>query len=285
MSIIMNGKELAQQLAEKQKARVRLLIDKHQYQPSLCVVTVGEDDASNVYVRQKRRACEELSILFHHVVLPGDIDQMLLNTCILRNRRIRSSDGVILQLPIPKHLDPVKAGEYISPCQDVDGFGLVNMGELQKGLPNAVEPCTPKGILYMLRAYNIPLDGAHAVIVGRSNIVGKPLAAMLTNANCTVTLCHRHTKNLPEMTRTADILVSAVGKAGFVQKDMVKPGAAVVDVGINRKEDGTLCGDVDFDAVKDISGWISPVPGGVGKMTVAMLMENTIIAAEKSIGL
>lgn len=285
MSIIMNGKELAQQLAEKQKTRVKLLIDKHQHQPSLCVVTVGEDDASSVYVRQKKRACEELGILFHHVVLPGDIDQMLLNTCILRNRRIRGSDGVILQLPIPKHLDPVKAGEYISQCQDVDGFVLANMGALQEGLPNAVEPCTPKGILYMLRAYNVPLDGAHAVVVGRSNIVGKPMAAMLTNANCTVTLCHSHTKNLSEMTRAADILVSAVGKAGFIQADMVKPGAAVVDVGINRKEDGTLCGDVDFKAVKDICGWISPVPGGVGKMTVAMLMENTITAAEKSIGL
>ena len=285
MSIIMNGKELAQQLAEKQKTRVKLLIDKHQHQPSLCVVTVGEDDASSVYVRQKKRACEELGILFHHVVLPGDIDQMLLNTCILRNRCIRGSDGVILQLPIPKHLDPVKAGEYISPCQDVDGFGLANMGALQEGLPNAVEPCTPKGILYMLRAYNVLLDGAHAVVVGRSNIVGKPMAAMLTNANCTVTLCHSHTKNLSEMTRAADILVSAVGKAGFIQADMVKPGAAVVDVGINRKEDDTLCGDVDFKAVKDICGWISPVPGGVGKMTVAMLMENTITAAEKSIGL
>lgn len=285
MSIIMNGKELAQQLAENQKTRVKLLIDKHQHQPSLCVVTVGEDNASSVYVRQKKRACEELGILFHHVVLPNIVDQLGLNHCLLHNRYVCSSDGVILQLPIPKHLDPVKSGEYIPRSQDVDGFGLVNMGALQKGLPDAVEPCTPKGILHMLRAYNVPLDSAHAVIVGRSNIVGKPLAAMLVNANCTVTLCHSHTKNLPEMTRTADILVSAVGKAGFIRADMIKPDAAVVDVGINRKEDGTLCGDVDFDAVKDICGWISPVPGGVGKMTVAMLMENTITAAEKSIGL
>ena len=285
MSIIMNGKELAQQLSKTQKERVEALVKQHDYQPSLCVVTVGENDASNVYVRQKKRACEELGILFHHVVLPGDIDQMLLNTCILRNRRIRGSDGVILQLPIPKHLNPVKAGECIPLSKDVDGFGLANMGALQKGLPDVVEPCTPKGILHMLRAYNVPLDGVHAVIVGRSDIVGKPLANMLVNANCTVTLCHSHTKNLPEMTRMADILVSAVGKAGFIRADMVKPGSAVVDVGINRKEDGTLCGDVDFDAVKDICGWISPVPGGVGKMTVAMLMENTITAAEKSIGL
>lgn len=285
MSIIMNGKELAQQLAEKQKTRVKLLIDKHQHQPSLCVVTVGEDDASSVYVRQKKRACEELGILFHHVVLPNIVDQLGLNQCLLHNRYVCSSDGVILQLPIPKHLDPVKAGECIPLSKDVDGFGLANIGALQKGLPDAVEPCTPKGILYMLRAYNVPLDGVHAVIIGRSDIVGKPLATMLTNANCTVTLCHSHTKNLPEMTRTADILVSAVGKAGFIKSDMVKPGAAVVDVGINRKENGTLCGDADFDAVKDICGWISPVPGGVGKMTVAMLMENTITAAENSIGL
>lgn len=285
MSIIMNGKELAHQLAEKQKTRVKLLIDKHQHQPSLCVVTVGEDDASSVYVRQKKRACEELGILFHHVVLPNIVDQLGLNHCLLHNRYVCSSDGVILQLPIPKHLNPVKAGECIPSFKDVDGFGLANMGALQKGLPDVVEPCTPKGILHMLRAYNVPLDGVHAVIVGRSDIVGKPLATMLVNANCTVTLCHSHTKNLPEMTRMADILVSAVGKAGFIRADMVKPGSAVVDVGINRKEDGTLCGDVDFDAVKDICGWISPVPGGVGKMTVAMLMENTITAAEKSIGL
>ena len=284
MSIIMNGKELAQQISKTQKERVEALVKQHDYQPSLCVVTVGENDASNVYVRQKKRACEELGILFHHVVLPNTVDQLGLSKCLLRDKYVCSSDGVILQLPIPKHLNPVKAGECIPSSKDVDGFGLVNIGALQKGLPDVVEPCTPKGILHMLRAYNVPLDGAHAVIVGRSNIVGKPLAAMLVNANCTVTLCHSHTKNLPEMTRTADILVSAVGKAGLIQADMVKPGSAVVDVGINRKEDGTLCGDVDFETVKDICGWISPVPGGVGKMTVAMLIENTITAAEKSIG-
>ena len=278
MPVIMDGKALAAQLMASLQDRVAALKARG-VQPGLAVVLVGEDPASQIYVRNKERACQELSLHSETIRLPADTTQAALEAQIDRLNADHRIHGILVQLPLPAGLDEEAALARILPEKDVDGFHAVNAGKLMTGADGVI-PCTPKGILYMLKASGVPLAGKEAVVIGRSNIVGKPVAMLLLRENCTVTICHSHTENLPAVTRRGDLLIAAVGKAGFVTADMVKPGAAVVDVGINRV-DGKVVGDVDFAAVSQVAGWISPVPGGVGKMTIGMLMENTIAAAEK----
>ena len=278
MPVIMDGKALAAQLMASLQDRVAALKARG-VQPGLAVVLVGDDPASQIYVRNKERACQELSLHSETIRLPADTTQAALEAQIDRLNADHRIHGILVQLPLPAGLDEEAALARILPEKDVDGFHAVNAGKLMTGADGVI-PCTPKGILYMLKASGVPLAGKEAVVIGRSNIVGKPVAMLLLRENCTVTICHSRTENLPAVTRRGNILIAAVGKAGFVTADMVKPGAAVVDVGINRV-DGKVVGDVDFAAVSQVAGWISPVPGGVGKMTIGMLMENTIAAAEK----
>ena len=278
MAILLDGKALAAELTSGLKERVAAL--KAQGKAvGLAVILVGDDPASQVYVRNKGKACEELGILSETLRLPEDTSQEALEKEIDRLNRDERISGILVQLPLPRHLDEAAALGRILPEKDVDGFHIENAGRLFTG-QSGVVPCTPKGILHMLKAAKVPLAGREAVVIGRSNIVGKPIAMLLLKENCTVTICHSKTENLASHTRRADILVAAVGKPRFVTADMVKPGAAVIDVGINRV-DGKVVGDVDFAAVEKVAGYISPVPGGVGKMTIGMLMENTIEAAER----
>lgn len=250
--------------------------------PTLATVIVGDDPASQMYVRMKHRACEEVGIHSVNISLPGDSST---KTVLERIRQLNEDpdiDGILVQLPLPELIDTEAVIAAIDPGKDVDGFHPLNMGRLMTGLPGP-RACTPKGIMTLLTEYNIPITGKRAVVVGRSVDVGRPIALLLLHADATVTLCHSKTQNLQEITKTADILVSAAGKAGIITADMVKPGAAVIDVGTNHV-DGKLCGDVDFSAVKEIAGAITPVPGGVGPMTIASLMENTTQAARNRCG-
>jgi len=245
----------------------------------LAVILVGEDPASQVYVRNKGKACEELGILSETIRLPENTTQKELENLIDKLNQDDRMDGILVQLPLPRHLDEAAVLRKIIPEKDVDGFHIENAGKLFTG-QTGVTACTPKGIMHMLKKGNVPLSGKEAVVIGRSNIVGKPIAMLLLNENCTVTICHSRTQDLAAHTKNADILVAAVGKAKFVTADMVKPGAAVIDVGINRV-DGKVVGDVDYAEVEKIAGYITPVPGGVGKMTIGMLTENTIESAER----
>ena len=280
MAIILDGKALSEKMMGELKNRVDALKAKGKT-IGLSVILVGENPASQVYVRNKGKACEALGIRGDTILLPEQTTQEELEALIMKLNRDDSVDGILVQLPLPKHLDETKALRLIVPEKDVDGFHIENAGKLFTGQEGVVA-CTPKGILAMLKAWNVPLSGKEAVVIGRSNIVGKPVAMLLLNENCTVTICHSRTADLAAHTRRADILVAAVGKPRFVTADMVKPGAAVVDVGINRV-DGKVVGDVDFESVEKVAGYISPVPGGVGKMTICMLMENVIEAAEKKV--
>lgn len=275
-AIILNGKEYAAALAERQAQRCEALKARG-IQPCLAVIMVGEDPASAVYVRNKEKACQRVGILSRMIKLPAEASQEELRAQIDALNADPAVHGILVQLPLPDHLSAEQALLRVSAAKDVDGFHALNAGKLLQGAP-AVLPCTPKGILYMLKQAEVPLDGANAVVVGRSNIVGKPVSMLLLRENCTVTVCHSHTRDLADITRGADVLVAAVGRPRYITADMVKPGAAVIDVGINRLE-GRLCGDVDFEQVEKIAGYITPVPGGVGPMTVAMLMENTLEAA------
>lgn len=274
--MIINGKEMASELADLQTQKVLQLQDKG-VQPCLAVILAGEDPASQVYVRNKEKACQRIGISSRVIRMPKDVSREVLIACIDELNGDDSVHGVLVQLPLPSHLDAQEALLRVSADKDVDGFHLMNAGYLFTGAPRVL-PCTAAGILYMLKKEGIQLDGAHAVVIGRSNIVGKPAAMLLLQENCTVTVCHSHTRRLKDITLQADILIAAVGRPGFITADMVRPGAAVIDVGINRVE-GRLCGDVDFRTVSETAGWITPVPGGVGPMTVAMLMENTLEAA------
>ncbi len=277
MAVILDGKAMSQQVMNEVLVRVDTLKMKR-ITPGLAVVLVGDDPASQTYVRSKAKACEKLGIFSRTVLLPKEATQEELEEQLHLLNADDKIDGILLQLPLPKHLNEASALQTIRPDKDVDGFHLLNAGRLFKGA-SGVQPCTPRGILYMLKSGNVPLSGKHAVVIGRSNIVGKPTALLLLYENCTVTICHSRTENLSEITKQADILVSAVGKPHFITADMVKDGAAVIDVGINRV-DGKIVGDVDFDAVSEKAGFITPVPGGVGKMTIAMLMQNTVFLAE-----
>lgn len=276
MATILSGKELSQKLLEEQKIETQRLISEG-VEPGLAVVLVGEDPASEIYVRNKGLACEAIGIQSTTMKLPGDVKQDELLKVIDELNANPAIHGILVQLPLPRHINEDEVLLRILPEKDVDGFHILNAGMLFTGLPG-VKPCTPKGILYMLKSTNVDLSGKHAVVIGRSNIVGKPIAMMLLEENCTVTICHSRTKDLPAITRQADIVVVAIGKARFLTADMVKEGAMVIDVGINRV-DGKVVGDVDFDQVQHVAGYITPVPGGVGKMTISMLMQNTLEAA------
>jgi len=240
---------------------------------------VGENPASQVYVRNKENGCIKAGIRSTVIRLPEDCSQEELEKTVVSLNEDESVHGILVQLPLPKGLNEESVLRLIDPNKDVDGFHAMNSGRLMNGQPGFV-PCTPLGVMKLLKNYGIDPNGKHAVVIGRSNIVGKPMAMLLLQANATVTICHSRTQNLSEITRQADILVAAVGRANFVTADMVKPGAAVIDVGINRV-DGKIVGDVDFDAVSEVAGYITPVPGGVGQMTIAMLLSNTLDAAAK----
>ena len=277
---ILSGKEMSESLRKEIAERVARLKEQG-VTPGLAVILVGNDPASEIYVRNKGNGCAETGMYSRTLNMPEETTQEQLEAAIEELNADPAIHGILVQLPLPKHLDENAALAKILPEKDVDGFHLINAGHMLTGTEGVVA-CTPRGALYMIKSTGLDLNGKEAVVIGRSNIVGKPMAMLLLRENCTVTMCHSRTKNLAEHTRRADILVAAVGKAGFVTADMVKPGAVVIDVGINRV-DGKVKGDVDFDAVKEIAGWITPVPGGVGKMTITMLLANTVEAAERTL--
>ncbi len=278
MSIILDGKETAKKIRERLTIEVTEL-KNNGTTPKLAVIMVGDDNSSKIYVRNKSKACDEIGIEFTEHLLPESTTQEELLELIDELNSNKEINGILLQSPIPKNLDINEAFRRISPDKDVDGFNPVNVGKLVLG-QNTFISCTPFGIIKLLEEYNIPLEGKNAVIIGRSNIVGKPMSQCLLNKNATVTICHSKTDNLKEFTKKADILVSAIGKPKFVTKDMVKEGAIVIDVGINRNSEGKVCGDVDFENIKDMTDYITPVPGGVGPMTIAMLMNNVVKATK-----
>ena len=273
---IIDGKTLSTKLRTELKSK----IEEKGKIPGLAVVIVGNDPASKIYVRNKIKACEEVGIRSYSYELSETVTQAEVEN-LLDELAINSEiDGILLQLPLPKGFDSESAMSHIPVEKDVDGFSAENLGLLTLG-KEKIAACTPSGIMKLLENEGIEIAGKHAVVLGRSDTVGKPMAMLLLNANATVTICHSKTRNLKEVCKTADILVSAVGKPKFVTKDMVKEGAVVIDVGMNRDENGKLCGDVDFENVKDVSSFITPVPGGVGPMTITMLMYNTCFAAFK----
>lgn len=277
MAIKLDGKELSKKIRAQVKMDVEKL-KKEGVNPKLAVIMVGDDSASKVYVRNKSKACEEVGIDFEEFLLNSDVKMDELLSLIEKLNKRDDIHGILLQSPIPEHLDIYKAFETIDFRKDVDGFNPINIGRLTLNRQTFIS-CTPHGIIKILDEYGIEIKGANAVIIGRSNIVGKPLAQCLLNRDATVTICHSKTKDLPEITKTADILISAVGKAKFVTSDMIKQGVVIIDVGINRTETG-LVGDVDYERVFNKASYITPVPGGVGPMTIAMLLHNTVIAAK-----
>lgn len=277
MATVMDCKALSESIIEDLKERVSKLNAKGK-SVGLATIVVGDDPASAIYVHNKEKACKELGIFAETIHLPASTTQRELEATIDRVMRDGKINGAIVQLPLPEGLDENKALIRVFPEKDADGFHINNIGRLSKNQEGLV-PCTPKGIMRLLEEYEIPMEGKKAVVVGRSNIVGKPIAMMLLNKDCTVTVCHSKTENLAEITAEADILVVAVGSPKFITADMVKEGAVVIDVGVNRTDDG-IVGDVDFDEVEPIAGYITKVPGGVGKMTVAMLMQNVVEMAE-----
>ena len=279
---IISGKEISLAVKERVAAQVNGM-KKDGIEPCLAVILVGDDPASRVYVNNKKKACEFCGIRSLEYLLPTDATQEELNSLVEKLNNDNSVNGILCQLPLPKHLNEKEVLNLIKPEKDVDAFHPENVGHIMIG-DYSFLPCTPAGIMEMLKYENISLDGKHCVIIGRSNIVGKPMAMLMLKENATVTVCHSHTKNLKELVSQADVVVAAVGRAGFVTADMIKDGAVVIDVGINRGEDGKLCGDVDFEAVKEKASLITPVPGGVGPMTIAMLMRNTVEAAAMQAG-
>ena len=278
MAILIDGKAIANDVKASVKVKCEAL-KAQGITPALAVILVGEDPASQVYVRNKARACKACGMRSEVIRMSADTTQEEL---LAKIREINADDsihGLLIQLPLPAHLDEAEALREVDWRKDVDGFHLMNAGALLTGQADVL-PCTPAGCIELLKRSGVEMKGANAVVIGRSNIVGKPMALLLLAENCTVTVCHSKTKNLAEITKNADILVAAIGRAKFVKGNMIKQGAAVIDVGINRLDDGTLCGDVDFAEAEQVAGWITPVPGGVGPMTIAMLMENTVKAAQ-----
>ena len=276
---LINGKELAKKIREELKIEVNSL-RKEGIIPKLAVIMVGNDKASEVYVRNKSKACNEIGIEFEEFLLDSNIEQEELIDLIKKLNNRKDVHGILLQSPIPEHLNIREAFDTIDYKKDVDGFNPVNIGKLAIG-EDAFISCTPYGVIKMLEEYNIEIEGKRAVVIGRSNIVGKPLIQCLLNKNATVTICHSKTKNIAEITKEADILIAALGKPKFVKENMVKENAVVIDVGINRNEEGKLVGDVDFENVSKKASYITPVPGGVGPMTIAMLMNNVVKAAKQ----
>jgi methylenetetrahydrofolate dehydrogenase (NADP+)/methenyltetrahydrofolate cyclohydrolase len=277
---IIDGKAIAQEVRAEWKVRADALKARG-VTPGLAVIIVGEDPASKVYVANKVKACAELGLHSEHIALPADVSEQAVLNKIAALNADPAIHGILVQLPVPKHINGDKLLNAISPDKDVDGFHPVNVGALATGNMRFA-PCTPYGCLKLLEKSGVAIEGKHAVVVGRSNIVGKPMALLLLQSNATVTICTSKTQDLAKHTRDADILVVATGRPRMITGDMVKPGAAVIDVGINRLPDGKLCGDVDFDSVKEVAGCITPVPGGVGPMTITMLVANTVQSAERS---
>ncbi|HLF86799.1 MAG TPA: bifunctional methylenetetrahydrofolate dehydrogenase/methenyltetrahydrofolate cyclohydrolase FolD [Nitrospiria bacterium] len=283
MASIIDGKAVASEIRAKIKKDVEQLRSKG-IVPGLAAVLVGDNPASQVYVRNKRKACEEAGIYSEEHKLPADLKQEALVKLVNDLNIDKKINGILIQLPLPKHIDSKVILECVSPDKDVDGFHPYNVGRLTVGDP-IFSPCTPHGVIVLLEHYGIKMDGMNAVVVGRSNIVGKPVALMLLNRNATVTICHSKTPDLEERCREADILIVAAGRPRMIRGDMVKEGAVVVDVGINREDNGGLVGDVDFEEVSKRAGWITPVPGGVGPMTIAILLKNTVESAKRAAGL
>ena len=280
---LIDGKELAKNIRQELKIENDKLKEKG-IKAKLAVILVGDDSASKIYVKNKSKACNDVGIEYEEILLDSDTTmEKLLDVIDSLNKR-DDINGILLQSPIPNGLDIQKAFEKIDYRKDVDGFNPINVGKLMIGQDGFI-PCTPYGIVRMLEEYNIPVEGKNAVVIGRSNIVGKPLSQCLLNKNATVTVCHSRTKDIKNVTKNADILISAVGKLNMVTEDMVKDGAVVIDVGMNRKENGKLAGDVDFENVKEKTSYITPVPGGVGPMTIAMLMNNVIKATKQQNGI
>nr|MDD6335021.1 bifunctional methylenetetrahydrofolate dehydrogenase/methenyltetrahydrofolate cyclohydrolase FolD [bacterium] len=284
MAQLIDGKAIAANIRARITSDVETLRQQTGVTPGLAVVLVGEDPASQIYVRNKHRACEGCGMKSFMHILPADTTQQQLLALIDQLNRDEQVHGILVQSPPPPHIDELAVIDAISPDKDVDGFHVKSAGALMVGQRGFV-PCTPRGVIELIRSTGINMSGKHAVVIGRSNIVGKPVAMLLLRENCTVTICHSRTQNLAEITRQADILVVAIGKAGFVTGDMVKPGAIVIDVGINRVEGSKkVWGDVDFATAESVAGAITPVPGGVGPMTIAMLLENTLEAARRAAG-
>jgi methylenetetrahydrofolate dehydrogenase (NADP+)/methenyltetrahydrofolate cyclohydrolase len=277
---LIDGKKVSAEIKEQVADEVEKLKKQTGKVPGLAVVLVGEDPASAVYVKNKNKTCEKMGFQSFSHTLSADTEEKVLLKLIADLNANPEVNGILVQLPLPDHIHEHKVLEAIDPKKDVDGFHPVNVGTLTSG-GNALAPCTPAGIIEMLDFYKINIEGQHAVILGRSNLVGKPMASLLLKRHATVTICHSRTRDLPTVARSADILVAAIGKPGFVTPDMVKEGAVVIDVGINRV-DGKLVGDVDFDKVAERAAFITPVPGGVGPMTIAMLMKNTLSAFKKT---
>lgn len=278
MAIIINGKEVAQKIRSNLKEEV-IELKKNGKILKFAVIMVGDNSASKIYIKNKSKACEEVGIDCEEYILDSNIQMKELLDLINTLNKREDIHGILLQSPIPKHLDIDEAFRTIAPSKDVDGFNPVNVGKLCLG-QDCFIACTPSGVMKLLEEYNIDIEGKNAVVIGRSNIVGKPMLQCLLNKNATVTICHSKTKNLLEITKNADIIVAAIGKEKFLTGDMIKEGAVVIDVGINRLEDGTICGDVDFESAKEKASYITPVPGGVGPMTVAMLMSNIVKASK-----
>jgi len=281
---ILDGKALAGEIHGEQERRVASLVKKAGRPPGLAVILVGNDPASHTYVSNKRKACHRVGIYAPDINLPADTSLEAVLESVDRFNRDPAIDGILVQLPLPFSLPKEKVLLKIAPDKDVDGFHPVNLGKLVAGEQGLVA-CTPRGIMTLLKRFHIPVAGKHAVVIGRSLIVGKPMALLLLNANATVTVCHSQTTDLPHMARQADILVAALGRPEMIGRDYVKPGAVVIDVGISRGSDGKLKGDVRFDEVKEIAGAITPVPGGIGPMTIATLLDNTIDAYVAHTGL
>jgi methylenetetrahydrofolate dehydrogenase (NADP+) / methenyltetrahydrofolate cyclohydrolase len=279
---ILDGNALAATVREHLAARAAALKATRGVTPCLAVILVGEDPASSVYVRNKVAACEKAGFRSIRETYAANVEPVQVLAKIAELNADPAVHGILVQLPLPRHFDAEAVLEAIAPEKDVDGFHAENVGALMQGNPRFI-PCTPYGVMKMLESENVPLKGAEAVIVGRSNIVGKPMAMLLLAQSCTVTICHSQSKDLAFHTRRADILVAAVGRAKMITGDMIKPGATVIDVGINRQADGKLCGDVDFASAQEVAGLITPVPGGVGPMTITMLLANTLESAERTL--
>jgi len=280
---ILDGKSLAAAIRTALKRKVDALVQRG-VRPGLAVILAGDDPASRVYVRNKTSACAEVGVRSQQIDYPATVTQEELIRRISQLNADPAVHGILVQLPLPKPIDAARVLETIAPAKDVDGFHEANLGALLAGRPGVV-PCTPLACMRLIEHAGVAIAGRHAVVVGRSNIVGKPVAQLLLQRDATVTICHSKSGSLADFTREGDILVAAVGRAKLVTGAMVKPGACVIDVGINRLADGKLAGDVDFESVKQVAGWITPVPGGVGPMTIAMLMRNTLVAAHMRAGL
>ena len=276
---ILDGKALSKKIKEDIKAKVKVLKEQKGITPGLAVILVGDDPASHTYVKMKAKSCKEVGIYSVTHEMPDDIkEDEILETIAMMNTN-PNIDGILIQLPLPNHIDSTKVLEMVAPEKDVDGFHPFNVGRLVTNLDGFV-PCTPLGVMRLLKEYDINVEGMNAVVVGASNIVGKPMANLLLNANATVDICHIYTKDLKAHTLNADILLVGVGRANLITEDMVKEGAIVIDIGTNRLEDGRLVGDVDFEKISKKVTYITPVPGGVGPMTIAMLIENTLTASK-----